>query len=325
MKRVFVSYGAPDIAIAQKIVRGLKLYGFAPLLFENDARPGQRLHRFMRDSIETSDAVILLCSRASLGRSGVINEIEQCLRREAKLEGQTLLYPIALDDFVFTDWNPSYPGFATEIRDRVIMSLPADSGRKAFKSGMDRLAQAIGDSLAPNNVRELAAHYTVDLTDERGHIADLTYRRLFRPLTAEVRHIDVQNFTSSGDVKFISANMGSLQFARDDGGQKRMAFVFDAPLDRGRDYEFVAKFLALDCHLENTETALFNNTRNYEKLSITVNFPPSRPATSARLIKVLGASRTQVPTSRIKNGGEKLSVTVPRPQPYATYILEWDW
>lgn len=325
MKRVFISYGAPDVVTARQVARGLERSGFVPLLFEQDARPGQRIHRFMRDSIETADAVILLCSRASLVRAGVINELEQSLRKEAKLEGRTLLYPVALDDFVFDGWTPSYLGFAGEVRDRFIIRLPTNYRSAAFKSALNTLLRTLHEDLTQLSVREISGDYVVDLQDPKGHLANMTYTRVFQPIFSDLNYIDVQNFTSSGRVRFLSANPGRLETARDDGGLRRMRFAFDPPLEKGKNHSFVAKLEAIDCHLERTETALFTNTRNYGQISISVNFPASRRPISARLIKALGSDRSELPKSQIRRDPTRLHVTIQKPQPYATYILEWDW
>ena len=60
----------------------------------------------MHDAVGGYDRILLLCSERSLDRPGVLNEIEQLLVREADEGGAELLIPIAVDDYVFGDWQP---------------------------------------------------------------------------------------------------------------------------------------------------------------------------------------------------------------------------
>ncbi len=53
---------------------------------------------------------VLVCSKDSLARGGVLNEIEEALRRGAKLKGEMLVIPIDLDGYIFSGWNPPRSG-----------------------------------------------------------------------------------------------------------------------------------------------------------------------------------------------------------------------
>ncbi|MGD0765864.1 MAG: pentapeptide repeat-containing protein, partial [Dehalococcoidia bacterium] len=72
MQTTFISYGAPDETFADNEV-------------------------FRR--IQEHDRVLLVCSRNSLDRDGVLNEIQETLDREARDGGATYLLPITLDDY----------------------------------------------------------------------------------------------------------------------------------------------------------------------------------------------------------------------------------
>lgn len=55
----------------------------------------------MWQGVKQQDRVIVVCSRAGLACSGLRNEIEQGFTKEARLGGQELLIPVALDDWLF--------------------------------------------------------------------------------------------------------------------------------------------------------------------------------------------------------------------------------
>jgi len=54
----------------------------------------------MRRQINDRDRMILICSEASLGRSGLLNELQEILAREARDGGSSYLIPVRLDDIV---------------------------------------------------------------------------------------------------------------------------------------------------------------------------------------------------------------------------------
>jgi TIR domain len=122
-KSLFISYGGTDEAIAIKINTYLKGKGITTWFFPDDALPGQKLHRVMHEGVNNHDRVLLLCSKKSLSRPGVLNEIERVFEREAREGGSEILIPIALDKFVFSNWVPSRPDLAAQIRSRVITKI----------------------------------------------------------------------------------------------------------------------------------------------------------------------------------------------------------
>ncbi|MCH8962601.1 MAG: toll/interleukin-1 receptor domain-containing protein [Bacteroidetes bacterium] len=89
-------------------------------LLPNDGVPGQFLHEAMRQAVNSHDKVILICSKQSLDRTGVLNEIEETLRRESREGGRSILVPITLDDYVFNEWAPAKSDHQTAVLDRIV-------------------------------------------------------------------------------------------------------------------------------------------------------------------------------------------------------------
>ena len=117
---VFVSYGGPDEPIADRINVALRGNGVTTWFFKDNALPGQKLHRMMSDGVQDHDRVLLICSKSSLVRSGVLNEIERVLEREAREGAADILVPVRVDDFVLSDWAPERRDVADQVRSRVI-------------------------------------------------------------------------------------------------------------------------------------------------------------------------------------------------------------
>lgn len=120
---LFISYGGSDECAATSINTHLKSKGIKTWFFPDDALPGQKLHRMMHDGVNKHDRVLLICSEQSLKRTGVLNELERVLEREAKEGGSEILIPITLDDYVFGDWAPKRTDIADQIRSRVITKI----------------------------------------------------------------------------------------------------------------------------------------------------------------------------------------------------------
>jgi uncharacterized protein YjbI with pentapeptide repeats len=144
MQSTFISYGAPDEKFAIDLRDELDKNGVTTFLFRDNAIPGQKLHRMMRDGVNNFDRVILICSEASLDRPGVLNEIEETLQREARSGGESYLIPIRLDDYVFKRWNPQNPDTAQAVRDRVIGDFrSAKRSKKSLAAAMGPLLDAL--------------------------------------------------------------------------------------------------------------------------------------------------------------------------------------
>ena len=97
----FISYGGPDEVFAQTLYDSLTIKGVQAFFFPKHAVPGKRLHTVMREAVNQYDRVILICSKASLDRTGVLNELIETLQREAREGGKDYLIPIRLDDYLF--------------------------------------------------------------------------------------------------------------------------------------------------------------------------------------------------------------------------------
>jgi uncharacterized protein YjbI with pentapeptide repeats len=144
MYSTFISYGGPDEAFAAKLQEVLQSSGVATFLFKKDAIPGQVLSDVMRDQVRENDRVVVICSKNSLARPGVLNEMELALRREAREGGHTLLIPITIDDYVYDGWNPKNNNLREAVLERVIGDfLGADKNQTKFDQGVEKLLSAL--------------------------------------------------------------------------------------------------------------------------------------------------------------------------------------
>ena len=144
LQSTFISYGSPDEPFARKLYEALHRNGVTTFFFAEHAVPGDKLHRMMRKGVNEHDRVILVCSKASLDRKGVLNEIEETLAREARDGGAAYLIPIRLDGYVFSGWNPANADTAQAVRDRVVADFEgADTDQAKFDAGLLRLIGAL--------------------------------------------------------------------------------------------------------------------------------------------------------------------------------------
>ncbi|HTM81510.1 toll/interleukin-1 receptor domain-containing protein [Asticcacaulis sp.] len=141
-KSVYIAYGGPDEAIAERVRDFLVSKGVSTAFFSQTSQIGQKLHRFMSDGINTADYMLLICSEKSLTRNGVLNEIEEIMSKQASEGGKNLLLPLAIDEFYKTDWCPDRPDFARNLRRIVVGNLRLDSD-DAFQEDMNRVLSAL--------------------------------------------------------------------------------------------------------------------------------------------------------------------------------------
>ena len=144
LRSTFISYGSPDELFARKLYSALHGNGVTTFFFPEHAVPGEKLHRMMRTRVNEFDRIVLVCSKDSLDRKGVANEIEEALAREAREGGAAYLIPITLDHYVFSGWKPPNPDTAQAVRDRVVADFRgADKDRARFQSALLRLIAAL--------------------------------------------------------------------------------------------------------------------------------------------------------------------------------------
>lgn len=139
LQSTFISYGGPDEAFARKLNDALERRGVNTFFFKDDAPAGEKLHRVMRKGVNGHDRVILVCSKASLQRPGLVNELEETLARESRDGGRTYLLPVRLDDYVIDGWTPKDPDVAAAVRDRVIADFRQHEDQGEFERGVSKL------------------------------------------------------------------------------------------------------------------------------------------------------------------------------------------
>ncbi|MGT2505927.1 toll/interleukin-1 receptor domain-containing protein [Cupriavidus basilensis] len=142
---VFISFGGPDETRVTEIDTFLKSRGVKTWFFPTNKLPGQKLHRMMHEGVNNHDRVLLVCSKSSLSRPGVLNEIERVLEREAREGGSDILIPLSIDDYLFSDaFTPDRPDIAEQIKSRVVARVPdSTTNRDGFEREMAQVIAAL--------------------------------------------------------------------------------------------------------------------------------------------------------------------------------------
>ena len=89
----FVSYGEPDLKFSEKLTKGLEARGVSCWLFPLDAKPGAGLEKEIEDNIRRSEKMIVICSKASLVRQGVLKELKSQINKDVDN-----IVPVSLDN-----------------------------------------------------------------------------------------------------------------------------------------------------------------------------------------------------------------------------------
>lgn len=138
-KSLFISYGNPDEEIAKKINDSIKAKGVNTWFFPDDSIPGEKLHRMMSDNIHKHDRTLLICSKDSISRFGVLNEIERLLERESSEGGSEIIIPVALDSYIFDEWSPERDDIRRQILSRVVCKINEDN----FDNEIQKIIKAL--------------------------------------------------------------------------------------------------------------------------------------------------------------------------------------
>jgi hypothetical protein len=148
----FISYGSSDQDFAEKLNSALNNVGIRTFLFHLDSIPGDKAHSIMRRGVNEFDRTILICSRQSLERLAVHNEIDLALARESREGGSRRLLPIKIDDYIHS-WEPEDNHMKTALLDRYICDFTnTDSDNARFRFAFQKLLNA----LKSPNVRAIA-------------------------------------------------------------------------------------------------------------------------------------------------------------------------
>ena len=110
MQSVFLSYGGPDEEKAEALRTDLAKKGVNTWWFPSDAQWGEKIYHEISRNIKIYDRLLLLCSRRSLIRNGVLHELEAVFEREAEEGGKAILIPVALDEVLDGKWWEFEPG-----------------------------------------------------------------------------------------------------------------------------------------------------------------------------------------------------------------------
>ena len=89
----FVSYGEPDVAMAEKLVTDLRERGVSCWVYKLDSTPGESTWREISQKRSEADKFIVLCSAAALIRPTVLKEIEEQIDDDPEK-----IVPVSLDD-----------------------------------------------------------------------------------------------------------------------------------------------------------------------------------------------------------------------------------
>jgi uncharacterized SAM-dependent methyltransferase len=140
----FISYGSPDQAFAEKLNKALNEEGIETFFFRLDSVPGDSAHSIMRKGVNEFDRTILICSKRSLERLAVRNEIDLVLARESREGGSRRLLPITIDDYVFDTWSPEDAHLKTALLDRYICDFTdGDADDVKFRCAFEQLLKAL--------------------------------------------------------------------------------------------------------------------------------------------------------------------------------------
>lgn len=118
LRSTFIRYDSPDQPFARKLYEALYHAGVSAFFSPADAAIDEETSRMTRGGIVWNDRIVLVCSKGSLDREGVIAEIERTLARENR-DGVAYVIPVVIDDYLFSGWEPASVEVALALRGRV--------------------------------------------------------------------------------------------------------------------------------------------------------------------------------------------------------------
>jgi hypothetical protein len=113
--------------------------------FARDTTPGEKAYHFMSKGINEYDRTILVCSRQSLERLPVMNELDLVLSRESREGGSSRLIPVTLDRYLYDGWTPRNTYMKTSVLDRCVCNFIGSDNHDEpnFIQALERLLLAL--------------------------------------------------------------------------------------------------------------------------------------------------------------------------------------
>jgi hypothetical protein len=107
--KCFISFTEADDLFSERLYNDLQSKGVRCWRWKEDAKWGKTLMSSIDEAVRVYDKLIVMCSEQSLNSPAVIREIVRALQKEDDLARQgkdaEVLFPIRLDDYIFTGWN----------------------------------------------------------------------------------------------------------------------------------------------------------------------------------------------------------------------------
>ena len=106
----FISYSSKDIIFAKTLKNDLEKKNVICWFFPEHAKWGEDIYKNIEEAIKSYDKLIVICSENSLNSESVLREIERALQkektqREKHKETRRVLFPITIDDYMFSRWE----------------------------------------------------------------------------------------------------------------------------------------------------------------------------------------------------------------------------
>lgn len=133
----FISYAWKDKEFAARLHDDLLEVGVRSWLDVKELRLGDKLSEQIQRGIQTSDKVLLVLSEASVLSPWVAYEVRNTFARE-KARGQSVLFPIRLDDAVF---STAATGELIQLREKFIADFSRWRDRSEYRRAFSRLVR----------------------------------------------------------------------------------------------------------------------------------------------------------------------------------------
>ncbi|MEN0062159.1 MAG: toll/interleukin-1 receptor domain-containing protein [Myxococcota bacterium] len=150
LQSVFLSFGTPDQAFAERLRADLTENGVKTWFYPEDAEPGRRHHRHIHNKIWEYDRLVLCCSRDSILRSGVLHEVEEVLQREQQEGSSNRLIPIFFDEDLFETgasppewWHPERRHIYRQLQGRVCARFTTEPNSPQWNQALRKLLKVL--------------------------------------------------------------------------------------------------------------------------------------------------------------------------------------
>jgi hypothetical protein len=178
---------------------------------------------------------------------------------------------------------------------------------------------------ADDTMVRLSESFLVQILDKDGRRAKQIQELTFVPQIKSMASLWIRKLTASGNLRYVSSNLGTLEEEIQEGGTFAWRFRLNEPLHRGETFTHRVEMEANDSFLAPKESVSYSVLDLVGSVCIQIEFPMNRLPVTCEAWHLAGNKKLPVQTLHTLDGGHVVCLSIERPKVHSVYGVQWEW